>query len=426
MSPKKSKTKGADFDSQLPLDSFPHTAEKGRIKATIANLKHVFEQYGITCQYDEILKKQTVAIASNAIDDNDLSESSTFSQIRSLLALNDVPLMCADLVPSLLEQNRVNPVLDFIQSEQWDGVDRLPEFLDSLIVDDKDTRYRELAVRTWLIQCVAAADSARSSPIKEATAKFELVLVLQGGQGAMKTTWFKSLLPKTMREYIVDGAHLDPADKDTVKRCISCWICELGELDSTFRRADIARLKAFLSSERDNIRLPYGRADSSFRRKTSFGASVNPSVFLVDDTGSRRFLTLAITRCLPIQTDMQQLWAQIWHFYVSGYQWWCSTELETLLVESHKEHSEASPIGELIATVFNMNEPVKRLDSELKFEHLSLTQILIECGINPPTKAHTREARTFLESADFVCVRSTNKVRGYWMTKDRKHEQESE
>ncbi|MDP2901639.1 MAG: VapE family protein [Methylovulum sp.] len=188
-----------DFNAQLPLDSFPHTAEKGRIKATIANLKHVFERYGITCQYDEILKKQTVAIDNHSIDDNDLSENSTFSQIRSLLALNDAPLSCADLVPALLEQNRVNPVLDFIKGKAWDGKDRLPEFLNTLVVDDKDHHYRDLAVRTWLIQCVAAADSARSTPLNEAIAKFELVLVLQGGQGAMKTTWFKSLLPKTMR-----------------------------------------------------------------------------------------------------------------------------------------------------------------------------------------------------------------------------------
>jgi putative DNA primase/helicase len=409
-----------DFNEQLPLDSFPHTAEKGRIKATIPNLCHVFEQYGITCQYDEILKKQTVAIDNRSIGDNDLSENSTYSQIRSLLALNDAPLSCADLIPALLEQNRVNPILDFIKSKEWDGVDRLPEFLRTLIVEEKDLRYRQLAVRTWLIQCVAAADSARSSPLKDAIAKFELVLVLQGGQGALKTTWFKSLLPKAMRNYIVDGAHLDPADKDTVKRCISCWICELGELDSTFRRADIALLKAFLSNERDSIRLPYDRADSSFKRKTSFGASVNPKVFLVDDIGSRRFLTLAVSQCLPIMTDMQQLWAQIWHLYINGYQWWCSTELEILLAESHSEHSEASPMSELIAETFNMEEPVKRLDGNLRFQHLSATRIIMECRIDNPTKEHIKQARSFLESKGFPYVRTTNDERGYWITKDRK------
>ncbi|MEI6333250.1 MAG: VapE domain-containing protein [Methylococcaceae bacterium] len=411
-----------DFNTQLSLNDFPHTTEKGRIKATIPNLKHVFKQYGIECQYDEILKKQTIILANNSIDDNDLSESSTFSQIQSLLALNDVPTRCVDLVPALMEQNRINPVLDFIRSKPWDGTDRLPEFLNSLVIEGHDTHYRNLAVKTWLIQCVAAADSARNSPLKHAIAKFELVLVLQGSQGAMKTTWFKSLLPASMKDYIVDGAHLNPDDKDAVKRCISCWICELGELDATFRKSDIAQLKGFLSKERDNFRLPYGRSDSSFRRRTSFGATVNPKTFLVDDTGARRFLPLAVSQCLPINTDMQQLWAQAWHLYSAGHQWWCSNELDKLLTIIHLEHSEVSPISELIANIFNMNEPVKRLYVDLRFNHLSATQIVIECGINPPTKEHVRQARVFLEGSGFKCVQSTSNQRGYWITKDLKSE----
>lgn len=409
-----------DFDNQLSTGSFPHTSEKGRVKATIANLKYIFEQYGITCQYDEILKKQTLVIASHGDSDGDLSNNAIFSQIRSLLALNDVPMSCIDLVSALLDLNRVNPVLDFIKSKSWDGVDRLPEFLETLVVDEKDYRYRELAVKTWLIQCVAAADSARSTPLKEAIAKFELVLVLQGGQGAMKTTWFKSLLPKEMRHYIVDGAHLDPADKDSVKRCISCWLCELGEIDSTFRKADIARLKAFLSCESDSIRLPYERVDCYFKRRTSFCASVNPKVFLVDDTGSRRFLTLAVTQCLPLNLDMQQVWAQVWYWYIKGHRWWCSSELETLLAISHSEHSEDNPIAELIAEVFNINEPIKRFDADLRFEHLTATQIVMACGINPVTTVHLRQARQALDKLRFKCVKSTNDSRGYWITRDRK------
>jgi putative DNA primase/helicase len=402
----------------LKRESFPHTSEKGRIRATIQNLEHLFKSYGIECQYDEMLKKQTISL-SNRADDNDLSENSVMAKIQSLLALNDMPYSCMNLVPALMEKNIINPVLDFIRMKPWDGQDRLTDFYNTLTVEEKDKPYRDLAVRTWLIQCVAAADSARNSPIKHASAKFELVLVLQGGQGALKTTWFKSLLPKDMREYIVDGAHLDPADKDTVKRCISCWLCELGELDATFRRADIARLKAFLSNERDNIRLPYDRADSSFRRRTSFGASVNPKVFLVDDTGSRRFLPLAIQQCRPVHKDIQQTWAQVWHLYINGYQWWCSPELEMLLQDRHEEHAEASAISELIADVFNINETIKAPYTTLRFEHLTATQIVMECGINPPNKEHLKQARSFLESSGFKVVKSTTDKRGYWITKDR-------
>lgn len=408
-------------NKQLNSASFPHASEKGRIKATISNLNHVFEQYGILCQYDEILKKQTIKFINpdSEHEENDLSENSTIAQILSILALNDMPSRTCELIPKLLENNRVNPILDFIKSKPWDRKDRLKAFINSLVTSETvDKRYKELAIITWLIQCVAAADSGRHTPLKHAAPKFELVLVLQGAQGAMKTTWFKSLLPTEFRDYIVEGAHLDPADKDTVKRCISSWLCELGELDSTFRKADIARLKAFLSNERDNLRLPYGRADSNFRRKTSFGASVNPSVFLIDETGSRRFLTLPVINCLPIEKDHQQIWAQVWELYLSGYQWWCSAELNTLLSIQHKEHSEESPIGELIESVFNMDEPVKFNSPYYVFQHLTATEIVMECGVNQPTKQNLREARIYLEKNNFKCVQIRS--RGYWITKNRK------
>ena len=408
-------------NQQLEIGSFPHTTEKGRIKATIPNLNHVFEQYSILCQYDEILKKQTIKFinSDSEHEDNDLSENSTYAQIQSILALNDMPSRTCELIPKLLENNRVNPILKFITSKPWDGIDRLEELINSLVVSESvNTRYRFIAVRTWLIQCVAAADSARQSPLKHATPKFELVLVLQGPQGAFKTTWFKSLLPAELKDYILDGMHLDPVDRDVIKRCISCWICELGEIDATFRKADIARLKAFLSNERDNIRLPYGRADSNFRRKTSFGASVNPSVFLIDETGSRRFLTLPVIQCLPNELDMQQVWAQVWELYLSGHQWWCSGELNTLLAIQQREHSEESPIGEAIASVFNINEPARRTDVNYEFKHLTVSKILNECGIHQLTKKDLSEARAYLDRQGFKQIAID--VRGYWITKDGK------
>jgi putative DNA primase/helicase len=403
------------LNSQVKHETFPHVTEKGRIKATIANLEHLFKVYGVTCQYDEILKKQTVAI-DNGDSDNDLGDNSVFAQIRSLLALNDAPLSMADLLPALLEQSRVNPIFDFITSKAWDGADRLTNLFNTLDVDAAHYRYRELAVKTWLVQAVAAIDSAKHSPLKNATPKFELVLVLQGAQGAGKTTWFRSLLPKALGKYIIDGAHLDPADKDTVKKCIGSWICELGEIDSTFRRADIARLKAFLSNERDEIRLPYDRVASSFRRKTVFGASVNEYAFLVDSTGSRRFLPLAIKKCFDLNgLDLQQVWAQVWHMYTNGAAWWCDSELETLLVEQHNNHAEISPIVELITDHFNINEPIKK--PSMDFRHYSTTQLIIECGIANPTKDQIKQVKALLEKNGFIQMAQKG-LRGYWITKE--------
>lgn len=141
-------------------------------------------------------------------------------------------------------------------------------------------------------------------------------------------------------------------------------------------------------------------------------------MFLVDDTGARRFLTLAIKQCKPIDLDIQQIWAEVWQLYLNSNRWWCDTELENLLAESHKEHSEANAVSELIESVFNTSEPVKRLDIDLRFEHLSTTEILMQCGFNPPSKEQLRQARAFLDSNGFKEVRSTTKKRGFWITRE--------
>lgn len=398
-----------DLNTQLDPQSFPHLTESEKIKATIANLAHLLKSYGVTCCYDEILKKQTVSMQSST--ENDLTDNSTYAQIKSLLALNNAPISCIDLIPSVMAQNVSNPIVEWITSEKWDKKDRIGILLNSLTVADDDIRYKNRAVVTWLIQCVAAADSARSTPRDDAKPKFELVLVLQGSQGLKKTSWFQSLLPREMSNYVIDGAHLDPSDKDTVIKCISGWICELGELDATFRKADIARLKAFLSNQTDSIRLPYDRVTSNFKRRTSFCASVNPSDFLNDSTGARRFLPLAITNCDHLHNlQLQQLWAQVWELYTSGMQWWCDSELETLLESRHEKHSETSVISEIIGDKFDLTSVEK---GEM-CQHYSITKVLSYCGIQTPTNTQMKQAKETLEKCGFNAVQNKG-AKGYWL-----------
>jgi putative DNA primase/helicase len=408
-----------NFDSQVAHDTFPHFTKKGIVKSTIANLRYLFKVYGIEYEYDEILKKQTI-ILNDGGHDGDLSENSIKSHICSLLALNDMPLATAKLISALLNENTVNPVLDFIKSKNWDGVDRLPDLYNTLDVEPEHYRYRELAVKTWLVQCVAAADAAKSSPIPEAAAKFELVLVLQGKQGLGKTTWFRSLLPKELGRYIVDGAFLDPANKDSRIEATSCWICELGELDATFRKADISRLKAFLSNSVDRMRLPYDSVTSHFSRRTSYCGTVNPEDFLTDPTGSRRIMPLAINNCYPLYNeDMQQVWAQVWYLYLQGAQWWANEELEQLAVQHHEHHEEVNPIAELISEHFNLAESQRSPASAsfFDFRHYTITQLLIECGVNMPSKEQIKVAKATLERRGFAQSMSVKGIRGYWLVK---------
>jgi len=397
------------------ISDFPHTTEDGKKKATIDNLKHLFKQYGITVSYDEMLKKQVMTFNNAKIDNghSDLQDNANIAHLRSLLSLNGMSLGSIDLLPALFAENSSNPILTWIKSKKWDGKTRLTDLANTLSVAEHDQEYMFLALRTWLIQCVAAADGARHTSNKNAIAKFELAFILQGGQGVKKTSWFNRLLPPELAEYILDGVHLDPADKDSVKQSTSCWICELGELDSTFKRADISRLKAFLSKKVDIMRLSYDRVSSNLGRRTSFCGSVNPEMFLVDSTGNRRFLPVQVLACDSLHTiNMQQLWAQVWQMYLDGEQWWCSKELETMLIERHERHAEINPIHEMVAEVFDIEQIEKTFDSK----HYTATKILTECGIKEPKQNQAKFVNEYLKQRGYLQVQHKGII-GFWLVK---------
>ena len=111
----------------------------------------------------------------------------------------------------------------------------------------------------WMVSCVAAVFNPDGISAHG-------VLVLQGDQYLGKTKWMKSLAPKELG-VIKDGITLNPSDKDSVMQCVRNWIVELGELDATFRKSDIASLKSFITSDRDVLRRPYARLESEFARR---------------------------------------------------------------------------------------------------------------------------------------------------------------
>ena len=396
----------------LPIDSlgFPHLSSKGKPLATWENLEHLINKYGIHCYYDEMLKREYIIYPEEALE-NDISANGNLQKIRSLLALNGLPEKTAERFPAIFMRRAINPVINWITSIEWDGESRLADVFNSIGVCEDDNHYRNLALRTWFIQCVASADGGNKSKFEGRLRKYESVLVFQSKQGLFKTSWFKSLLPGKYSQYILDGINLDLADKDSIKQAISAWIVELGELDSTFRKSDISRLKAFLSKEYDSLRLPYDRATSEFQRRTSFCGSVNDERFLVDTTGNRRFFPIKIESIKPLNgLNLQQFWAEVWQLYIGGEQWWPSEALEDLLVRRHQQHQLIDHIEDMIKTVFDLEQ--KSQIGKL----YTCTEIMEVCGQSHPSKNDINSTANVLRRFGFVYLTIQGK-RGFRLEK---------
>lgn len=336
-------------DSVL-MDMLPDQEPGKKPLSTIRNLEAILDRVGATIRYNVISKRQEWLIPGEETSmDNQLNV--IYARILDLcnrFKMNTGQLK--DFLLYLSDRNQFNPVATWIKSKPWDGHTRLADLYATLQVkDESDPKVRQLKatlIRRWLVSAVAAAFRPKGVSAHG-------VLVLQGDQYIGKTKWFKSLVPEDLG-VIAEGKSLNPSDKDSVKQVISYWLVELGELDSTFRKSDIAALKAFLTRDHDMLRLPFAPAESIFARRTVFFGSVNPEQFLADSTGNRRYWTL---NCVAIDhshnLDMQQVWAEVYELYLQGETWYLTPEELALLNESNREFELTDPIEERIRTHYN-------------------------------------------------------------------------
>lgn len=203
-------------------------------------------------------------------------------------------------------RNIYNPVAELLAETKWDGQDRIAELCDIIGIAENDDLSRTL-VQKWLMQSIALLQNDIETPFGA-----DGVLVLQGAQGTGKTSLFKRLAMR--REFFKDGVTLNFSDKDTTIRATSCWIAELGEIESTTLKSDVERLKSFITAEVDEYRRPYARGDTRSARHTSFCGSCNNIDFLSDQTGNRRFWTVESSGRINFQQltpeKVEQIWAQ--------------------------------------------------------------------------------------------------------------------
>ena len=233
-----------------------------------------------------------------------------------------------------LVADEYHPVRDWIQSITWDGVDRVAQLVATI---DSDDALAPVLVRRWLLQCVAAVREKGFRPTG--------VLVLQGPQGCGKTTWFSRLCPPS-KDWIATGMHLDPTNRDDVQAVTRYWIAELGELDATFRRADVAALKAFVDRRTDVYRSAYARREEETPRRTVLCASVNRADFLADDTGNRRWWTVRVRSCdWSHSIDLPQLWAQLLTMHLAGESYRLDAAEEQALNVQNVQNERVDPLA---------------------------------------------------------------------------------
>ncbi len=375
---------GADDTSHelVQVDRFglPDQGGRGAVLPTTNNLREICGRLNVTIRYNAITKAEEILVpgAQYSVDNN---SRASLNWLRNECVLFRMP--CDSLRGNILlmaEENHFNPVVTWVTSRPWDGVDRLRALYDTVTPEDPDKAWlRDALIKRWMVTAIAAAFNPDGVAAQG-------MLVLQGAQNAGKTRWLLSLTPAHMR-LSKGGMLLNPSDRDSVKQATMFWLVELGELDATFRKADIAALKSFITKESDVFRKAFAEDDSHFARRTVFYGSVNPKHFLHDPTGNRRFWTIAIADINAEHgIDIQQLWAQVLELYRAGEQIYLTDVEYDALNVSNEQFQVIDPVEERIQT---------RLDWDSEpgsWQWRTATDVLISIGMDRPTQSDCTKA----------------------------------
>lgn len=283
---------------------------------TLLHLEDMLTTRGVKVKYNEVLHDidvegvfSTGTLRGRVLTSEDVNSIIEFLFDLARAVYNYKQVTRAGIRSYLRElalKNRYNPILEHFNQSRWDGQDHLQKVYDALGVKDD---LQKILILKWFWQGHALLRN-------DGTISPAGILVFQGPQGIGKTTFFSKAALQA--RWFGQGSIVSGVDKDLIRRTVSHFISELGELSGTLSRTDRNLLKIFVDRTKDTYRLPYDSTDTVHARRTNLCATVNENVFLVDPTGNRRFWTIclkSINKALINSIDFTQVWLQVWEQY---------------------------------------------------------------------------------------------------------------
>ena len=255
-------------------------------------------------------------------------------------------------VTKAVDDRSYHPIREFFETlPAWDGVERA----DTLLIDylgAEDTPYVRAVTRKEL--CAAYCR------VYHPGIKFDSMIVLNGDQGIGKST----LIAKLGGEWYSDSLNLsDMNDKTAAEKLQGYWIMEIGEL-AGMRKADLDKVKAFISRQDDKYRASFGRRVTPHPRQcVFFGTTNSQNGYLRDITGNRRYWNVKVPgngKYKPWDMDedtVKQVWAEVMVYAKAGEKLYLPPELEAYAKEEQRAAMERDDREGLVQEYLDMLLP---------------------------------------------------------------------
>ncbi|MBO7931623.1 virulence protein E [Burkholderia pseudomallei] len=386
-------------------------SDKGTLLPTLGNVHLILSNHkawqGVIEQDDfggRVMKRKAPPFPQGAVGEwTDMDDQRCvlwLSQRYGISVRTDIVMNAVLLVA---DATHFHDVREYLGRLEWDGVPRVRS-MPSTYLRVADSEYVQLAFMKWMIAAVAR--------VMQPGCKVDNVLILEGKQGARKSTALKVLAGG---QWFTDTP-IQIGNKDTYAVMAGKWVIELAELDS-LNKADSSAVKSFFATAVDRFRNFYGKRATDVPRQCVFAGSVNFDTYLKDESGNRRYWPLRVGGLVDIDGIARvrdQLWAEAVHLYRSGVVWHVTEQERPLFEVEQAERYEGDVYEDKIAKAL---EYVSHTTME------TILSDILKLDTSKWTLAEQRRIGKALKSLGWVRKRESTGSRGWYYVRE---EQEPE
>lgn len=329
-SPPTPEVSGPEPEADPLLDPLPEEFacnEKGVVFATLPNVRLALHRMGVKVSRDEFAGRMTISGFPGfgpTLDDDAIRR--LWFKTTEELGMRATKNWFFDAILDLARARSRHPVREYLDSLQWDGRPRADGWL-TYYLGVEDDEFTRAAGSIFLVAAVRR--------IRRPGCKFDEMLLLEGAQGSLKSSALKALMPK--EEWFSDDLPLGVDAKQVIEQASGKWLIEAAELQG-MSKANLDRLKGFLSRTHDKARMSYDRVTTEHPRQFILCGTTNREEYLLDTTGNRRFWPMFVGQVLleEIRRDRDQIWAEAAHMEAAGY----SIRLDPSLYAIEAQHQD--------------------------------------------------------------------------------------
>lgn len=308
-----------------------------------ANTRLALVQLGVRCRHDIFHDRKIVegdVIENLGPELSDAICRALRDVILARYRFDPGTLTMQEAAERACEENRFDPVLDYLDTLRWDGQRRLDRWL-AAYMGAEDTELNSAIGRLALVAAVRRA--------RQPGCKFDQIIVLEGVEGTNKSSAIELMAGK---ENFSDQTILGLDDRTQMERLKGKWLYEIADL-SGMAKSEVDAVKAFASRTSDRARAAYGRYVTEQPRRCVFFATTNNDTYLKSQTGNRRFWPVRTGRIDidALRRDRDQLWAEAAQVEASGASLELPERLWAVARAEQEKRQEQDPWDDLLAGI---------------------------------------------------------------------------